>query len=127
MRSNAATQREWERRTLAKRRADPDHEPVVSKRLATAARRESEWQETRAAVIFRSRGLCEANWPGVCKPGPHRGDHVHHRRLRSQGGGNELDNLMHVCHVVHGHAHDVDRAGAEERGIIVRAWVDPPH
>jgi hypothetical protein len=69
-------------------------------------------------VKKRSGGLCEANWPGVCPDGPHRGENVHHVVLRSQGGADDVDNGLHLCHLVHTHAHDVDRAGAEARGII---------
>lgn len=78
-------------------------------------------------VHRRAAEKCEANWPGVCPtdavtgmPLPHRGEHVHHVILRSQGGPDEVWNLLLVCHVVHTHAHDVDRAGAEARGIIRR-------
>lgn len=127
LKSNAAAQLEWERRTMMRRREDPEHRDVINRRLSTIARKESAWQEARTAVQVRSGGRCEANWDGVCPPGPHRGEHVHHRRLRAQGGSDELDNLMHVCRVVHQHAHDVDRAEAERRGIIIRGWVDPSH
>lgn len=74
----------------------------------------------RAAVKRRSGGLCEANWEGVCPPGPHRAQHVHHVILKAQGGPDVEWNLLHLCYVVHQHAHDVDRAGAESRGIIRR-------
>lgn len=121
LRSNAAKQREWDRRTLARRLVDPAHAPVAAARLAKQRRQESEWQQAREAVIWRSRGLCEANWQGVCPPGPHAGEHVHHRRLRSQGGTHDVENLLHLCRIVHDHAHNVDRVGAEQRGIIVRA------
>lgn len=74
----------------------------------------------RAEVRRRSAGLCEANWEGVCAPGQHRAQHMHHVILRGQGGPDADWNLLHVCLVVHRHAHDVDRAGAERRGIIRR-------
>lgn len=77
--------------------------------------------EMKRAVKARSGGRCEANWPGVCPDGPHRGQHVHHVVLRSQGGPDHVDNGLHLCQAVHTHAHDVDRAGAEARGIIRRA------
>lgn len=118
--SNAAALDRDARKRTVKRLADPEHRPVVAKRLAKAAREADEWAAAREVVIFRSRGLCEGNWPGVCPPGPHRGQHVHHVRLRSQGGGHDPENLLHLCVKVHRHAHDVARREAEERGIIAR-------
>lgn len=38
----------------------------------------------------RSEGICE-----VCGSAP--ATNCHHRKNKSQGGGNELSNLMHVC------------------------------
>lgn len=124
LQSNADVQRAWEKRTRERRLADPEHHFAAAHGLnrsrTEAIKHDSEWEFARQLVIERSGGLCEANWPGVCKPGPHAGQHVHHRQLRSQGGDHSLDNLMHVCEVVHHHAHNVDRAGAEARGIIRR-------
>lgn len=77
-------------------------------------------------VDRRSRGLCEANVPGVCRPGPHRGEHHHHVVLRGQGGPDVAANLLHLCQAVHQWAHDVDRAQAERLGIIRRGGVLPP-
>lgn len=74
-------------------------------------------------VDRRSRGLCEANVPGVCRPGQHRGEHHHHVVLRAQGGPDTAANLLHLCMKVHDWAHNVDRAAAERRGIIRRGGV----
>lgn len=95
-------------------RRDPGHQRrfgVPDSPELTAMKRE---------VRARSGGLCEANWEGVCPPGPHRGEHVHHVILRAQGGPDVAWNGLHLCAAVHTHAHDVDRAGANERGIIKR-------
>lgn len=153
IKSNADTQREWEKRTRARQIAR-QHEQGVrtppARRLAAPGKviapplerfpldppatpapppkpRRSptrripdppELVAMKRQVKDRSLGLCEANWRGVCPPGPHRGEHVHHMWLRSQGGPDDVDNGLHVCGAVHTHAHDIDRAGAEERGII---------
>lgn len=47
--------------------------------------------------------------------------HVHHRRLRSQGGPDTLENLMLLCDHHHHLAHRVRRAEAEACGVILRS------
>lgn len=71
----------------------------------------------RAAVKRRAGGLCEA----CGEPGP---QHMHHRKLRSQGGQHEAANLVHIhgaCHLLI-HANP-DRAYA--LGLMVRSSWDP--
>lgn len=34
-----------------------------------------------------------------------RAEHAHHRRMRSQGGSDEAENLLAVCHACHDHVH----------------------
>ena len=46
--------------------------------------------------------------------------HIHHAVLRSQGGRDHPDDLLVLCDLHHHRAHNVDRAGAEEHGIIRR-------
>lgn len=72
-------------------------------------------------VDRRSRGLCEANVPGVCPSGQHPGQHHHHRILRAQGGPDTAENLLAICPAGHDWAHNVDRAEAERLGIILRS------
>ena len=71
----------------------------------------------RKAVRARSGGICEC---GCGRPA----QHVHHRKLRSQGGRHELPNLLHLSHACHAAAH-----GNPERsyalGLIVHGWADP--
>jgi 5-methylcytosine-specific restriction endonuclease McrA len=75
-------------------------------------------KRVRAAVLERSQGVCEAcGGPGA--------DHMHHRRLRSQGGRHEPANLLHIhgvpCHLdIH---LNPDRSYA--LGHLVRSWADP--
>lgn len=73
----------------------------------------------RLAVLSRDRYSCQARSHGfavdlACAGGLH----VHHREL-----GTKIDtfeNVVTLCGAHHRHAHDVDRAGAEATGIIVR-------
>jgi len=51
--------------------------------------------------------------------------HVHHRRLKGMGGTSRTDVhdpdfLLTLCARHHTYAHDVDRAGANAAGVIVR-------
>lgn len=129
LKSNAAKQREWEERTRRKRIDNPDHAVVVAKqvqrdnaRRLAAKRRDSDLGIARERRKVMAGGACEANWEGVCQPGRHRGDHAHHVRLRSQGGPDTVENLLWICFPVHHHIHNVDRVGAEVRGLIRRAY-----
>ena len=51
----------------------------------------------RAEVHARSNGDCEAGLPGCTRAA----QEIHHIRLRSRGGSNDLRNLMDVCHSCH--------------------------
>lgn len=50
--------------------------------------------------------------------------HVHHRKLRSQGGTEQMENLVSVCDECHRFIHD-NVAWSKERGFILSSWVDP--
>lgn len=71
----------------------------------------------RLAVAERSGGVCE------CGCG-RRAEHIHHRKLRSQGGRHELANLLHLSNLCHADTH-----GNPERsyalGLMVHGWCDP--
>lgn len=77
---------------------------------------EVEFRKQRPVVIERSDGRCEARVDGVCTG---RVDHVHHRRLRRQGGTNELTNLLAVCHACHTWIH-ANTGRSYELGLLVR-------
>jgi len=69
----------------------------------------------KEAVRLRSRGYCEVGSVGRCRI---LGTQAHHRLMRSQGGGHEVDNLLHVC----GPCHDYIHANPEysyERGWLL--------
>lgn len=66
-------------------------------------------------VIKRAASCCEASTP-VCTFRP---EQIHHRRMRSQGGGDEPVNLLHVCGACHRFIHD-NPAQSYERGWLLR-------
>jgi hypothetical protein len=77
----------------------------------------------RETVYDRQEGVC---W--WC--GRHMGTvyAIHHRRLRSQGGTNDLPNLValhHSCHNGDTGAVHSQVALAHGRGFIVHSWDDP--
>lgn len=69
------------------------------------------------AVKSRSNLLCE-----TCAKS--RGEHLHHRKLRSQGGQHTVVNLLHCCGSCHSriHAHPAE---SYLRGLLVRSFDDP--
>jgi 5-methylcytosine-specific restriction endonuclease McrA len=75
----------------------------ASKRVASKQRvKDADWKETRQEVIARDgRCMAEDHWEHVCG----MGEHVHHVKLRSQGGTNDLSNLVLVCGTAHLHVH----------------------
>lgn len=82
---------------------------------------ETDLNRVRPLLAERSAGQCEVACSPDCRG---RATHAHHRKLRSQGGRNELPNLLHVCIVCHGIIHALG-AEAYERGWLVRSHQDP--
>lgn len=74
------------------------------------------------AVIERSRGMCEAMIPEAGCNG--RGEHIHHRKLRSQGGKDTVVNCVHICHKCHDYIHR-NSGRAYANGWLVRAFMEP--
>ena len=77
------------------------------------------WRKARQAVVDRDIACQMVYEPGVpCRH--HSGDLVvHHKRLRSQGGTNALDNLVLLCSLHHGHVH-ANPAWSYRHGWLVR-------
>jgi 5-methylcytosine-specific restriction endonuclease McrA len=70
--------------------------------------------QTRLALQQRAHHRCER-----CKvPDRVRACQAHHRRLRSQGGPDTLENLSYLCWRCHGHVHD-NRAESVAAGWII--------
>ena len=94
-----------------------------------------EFTKVKPVVIERARGMCEAHQLMFgrflphdvelpCGPAPHRGTHVHHRRYRSRGGTNDLDNLILVCEPMHTWIHQNGKTGgpANLLGLALGAY-----
>jgi 5-methylcytosine-specific restriction endonuclease McrA len=82
-------------------------------------RREPMDPDLRDAVLRRDGHSCQLRHlvEHDCRGEPH----VHHIRLRSQGGEDSMDNLVTLCPDAHDWVHNRDRARAEALGLIVRA------
>jgi hypothetical protein len=80
---------------------------------------ERELDALRPLIRQRSQGRCEIGLPG-CQG---IAVHPHHRKRRSQGGRNDLRNLLHCCRSCHDWAH-AHVAEAVSLGIIVPSWAE---
>lgn len=74
--------------------------------------------KTRKVVWERSGLVCE-----ICSAA--RAVHIHHRKLRSQGGTNDFTNLLHICTSCHMRAHANRDGKSYARGWLVRRADDP--
>ena len=81
--------------------------------------------EQRAEVMARTRGLCAYTWVGSftgerwrCRQ---QAAHVHHRKLRKQGGTNTLENLVPLCLRCHNVIHEHPETSYAE-GWLIHAW-----
>ena len=82
-------------------------------------RKRGDFAGLRAAVSIRSDGRCER-----CKGVLDWGWECHHRKLRSQGGRDELSNLLALHSSCHRDAHDQPKQSYRV-GLLVRSHVDP--
>lgn len=82
---------------------------------------DAEFKRQRRLVRRRSGGRCEAGTEACTLVAAH----VHHRKLRSRGGGNEFDNLLDVCHPCHTWIH-ANVAAATDAGWMLHSWEGPP-
>ena len=72
-------------------------------------------------ILYRSRLNCEVRLEG-CEG---RGRHLHHRKLRSQGGPDTVENGLHVCTPCHHAIHTDPDVEPYDRGLLVHSWADP--
>jgi hypothetical protein len=70
----------------------------VNRQSDKGAEYEAEYLINANTVRWRADNRCEIQTPHSCDGTIST---VHHRKLRSQGGGNELDNLLAVCFTGH--------------------------
>ena len=91
----------------------------VMKRSPALQAYEADFQKMKPIIKARSKGVCEAR-TGVCT---RRAVHVHHRKLRSQGGSNSPDNLIDVCFDCHDWIH-LNPAASYEKGWLLHSTDD---
>lgn len=78
---------------------------------------EAEYQKMAKTIRVRSAGRCEILAAHACD-GPAT-LYPHHRKMRSQGGSNDIDNLIDVCWTGHMWIHNMPRLEAYELQLIV--------
>jgi len=123
----AASTRTVKPRAKAPMRTKPLAAKAAAARTAPKKRRAPKpgvTAETRALVLARAQGRCEA----CGRPLTDAGVHVHHRKKRSQGGGHDLPNLVALhpdCHVIAPESVHQRSAWAYEVGLMVRRGEDP--
>lgn len=78
--------------------------------------------EVRAEVVARSGGRCEGRVAPGCNG---RGEHMHHRLRRSQGGGHTAAVLVHLCAPDHRAVH-ANPEWAYRHGLLVPMGTTEP-
>lgn len=78
-----------------------------------------DWMSVRINLYMRSGGKCE-----FCRRPLNNSAHIHHRKLRSQGGGHEEANLALICVADHEWAH-ANPVAARAHGWIVSGSLEP--
>jgi len=97
------------------------HAPILKSGVKRRPSRRAPMPEDVVAQVYARDGDCRAWSMGFALDERCRGrPHVHHRRLRSQGGENTVENCVLICEHHHDLAHNVRRAEAEAAGVIVR-------
>ena len=82
-------------------------------------RTRASWVQVRDETLERDNYACQASEFGlrhICL-GPL---HVHHRRRRSQGGTDSLDNLVTLCQTAHDHVHG-NPSESYQSGLLARS------
>ena len=75
-----------------------------------------EFLSAERECLKRAKYICQARIPDVCMV---KAVTAHHLKLRSQGGGNEQENLMAVCRDCHMFLHN-NPAAATELGLMIQ-------
>jgi hypothetical protein len=74
----------------------------------------------RQEVYDRSQGLCDRHGLALSEDAWH----AHHRKLRTRGGQDSMENLVALCPPCHDLVH-ANPLYAEETGFMVHSWQDP--
>ena len=80
--------------------------------------------ELREIVLSRCRGYCEK----CGRPLRAEGFALHHRKLKSRGGKDQISNLValhHECHNLGTKSVHLNPAEAERVGLMVGSWQEP--
>ena len=97
-------------------------------RASQMPRKPSQRQRDRAATWAEVKVEAWETWGGQCAVGHHplpwEQMHGHHRRLKSAGGLDLVENCLPVCHEHHRYLHELGEE-SYRRGWLVRAWDDP--
>lgn len=101
------------KRTPLKRSQKPIKRAPVKRKTQTNGK----LVKSRKEVSARSGGQCEARLD-ICTG---QAQAVHHVLRRSQGGGHEPENLLHLCNACHGWVH-ANPAKAVEKGLLRRSY-----
>lgn len=100
----------------ARTEATPIAKPVKAPKLR--GQKSATWHRSRTWCEDRAKGRCEAGASPDCRG---RGCQAHHRHMRSQGGSDDVANLLWVCEpchtYIHGHPAESYEAGWLIRGV----------
>lgn len=77
------------------------------------SKRDRAWDDARQMRLDIDQHTCQAHWRHECWGGLH----VHHIKRRSQGGTDEMFNLVTLCLVAHEHVH-ANPAWSREHGYL---------
>lgn len=101
-----------------KRSGPPKRRTPIRARSSAGEEYGEEYRQASTLVHERSGGRCEIRSSHDC-------DRIstgspHHRKMRSQGGSNDVDNLLDVCFTGHQWIHQIlPRAEAERLQLLV--------
>lgn len=98
------------------------HAPITKSGIKHRPSKRKPMPADVVAQVYARDGDCRAHAMGFALDSPCFGrPHVHHRKLRSQGGEHSVENCMLICDHHHHLAHRVRRAEAEAAGVILRS------
>ena len=83
-----------------------------------------EMRRLRAAIVERAAGCCEVCGSPFIEADMRLRSELHHRKLRSRGGRDTLENCVLVHMICHMRAHQYP-AWATEVGWMVASWDNP--
>lgn len=111
-----------ERRTALRGGSQLKQSKPIRQQSAKTRSERRNWSKLREAVLARAGGCCD-----FCAFAIDPTDwECHHRRLRSQGGFDEMPNLVALHDACHSRLHD-NRAMARDTGFIIHRPDDPAH